>query len=455
MRIREFNARAVHGFMNFDIRFYDDLTFLTGINGSGKTTVVNAISALLSPSLLPLVNLQFESMQLAIRDDEQTDISIYARKEDGKLILSASVLDDELSVAPLPIDEDEAYLSYRERERIVDYYREFVAENSSHPVMKLYRELPTPMYLGIERRISEFLEPEGRVFRLTRRRRPPRLLSGPLDIGLYEAVDIAEMSYRRIQAKQRELTDELRTKLLLNALKYEEGGKSREYRIPKISDEEIEEKVTLTRQALQRLGVPPEEVGRHLQPFFNKLASLSALLEGVERPEEILQSDDEETRSALAEWFINYPQYVRITTIIEYVEDYINQSHEANSPIDRYLGIVNNFLADSHKKLRFDETGSLTVSFREDKEIPIESLSSGESQVVVIITQLSFNPAAQRANVFIVDEPELSLHVHWQELFVESIREANPDLQLILATHSPSIILDNTENCVDLSEVVL
>jgi predicted ATP-binding protein involved in virulence len=82
----------------------------------------------------------------------------------------------------------------------------------------------------------------------------------------------------------------------------------------------------------------------------------------------------------------------------------------------------------------------------------IHSLSSGEQQLVVILTHIAFNPAAQAANVLIIDEPELSLHVVWQEFFVDAIREVNPNLQLILATHSPSIVLDNTENCIDLIE---
>lgn len=451
MHIRDFKAKAVHGFMDFEISFNSDLTFLTGINGSGKTTVVNAISSLLSPSLLTLVNLDFESMAVHITNGDLTDVTLAARKDEGKLILSASAVADEFLVNPLPVEESETYLSYRERERIVDYYREFAAEHSSHPIMQLYKELPKPMYLGIERRISSFLEPEERPIR-SFRRRPPRLPAGPLDVGLFQAVDLAETSYRRLQAKHRELTDILRTQLLLNALTYEEAAQPRTFELPRITDDEITEKVNLTRQALQRLGVPPEEVAGHLQPFFSRLSDLSNILDRAQSPEEILQSDDEPSKQALTEWLINYPQYERISRIIEYVETFVDKSREVNTPINRYLGIVNNFLADSHKSLGFDETGSLIVHFRDDEEIPIETLSSGESQVVVIITQLSFSPAAQRANVFIVDEPELSLHVRWQELFVSSIREANQDLQLILATHSPSIILDQTDKCVDLSE---
>lgn len=70
----------------------------------------------------------------------------------------------------------------------------------------------------------------------------------------------------------------------------------------------------------------------------------------------------------------------------------------------------------------------------------------------MIITHLAFNPSAQLANVCIVDEPELSLHVEWQELFVDTLRAANPKVQLILATHSPSIIVDHIARCRDLGK---
>jgi predicted ATP-binding protein involved in virulence len=67
----------------------------------------------------------------------------------------------------------------------------------------------------------------------------------------------------------------------------------------------------------------------------------------------------------------------------------------------------------------------------------------------VILTHLAFNNQAKRANVLIIDEPELSLHLRWQELFVDAVTAASPGLQLILATHSPSIIGARIENCID------
>lgn len=77
-------------------------------------------------------------------------------------------------------------------------------------------------------------------------------------------------------------------------------------------------------------------------------------------------------------------------------------------------------------------------------------LSSGERQLFVLITTLMFVEDRKQANILIIDEPELSLHMKWQEMFVDSLVAANRDVQLILATHSPSIIYDKDSYCVDL-----
>ncbi|AWA06978.1 AAA family ATPase [Aeromonas hydrophila] len=42
--------------------------------------------------------------------------------------------------------------------------------------------------------------------------------------------------------------------------------------------------------------------------------------------------------------------------------------------------------------------------------------------------------------IYIADEPELSLHVKWQESLVENLRAINPSSQIIFATHSPDVV---------------
>lgn len=77
-----------------------------------------------------------------------------------------------------------------------------------------------------------------------------------------------------------------------------------------------------------------------------------------------------------------------------------------------------------------------------DRKIPLKSLSSGEKQLLQILLEVL--SAAQ--NSVIIDEPELSLHVNWQQQLVSSMRRINEDCQLLLASHSPEIMADVSDN---------
>jgi predicted ATP-binding protein involved in virulence len=69
MKLTRFSGTGIHGFLKFDVNFYDDLTFLYGINGSGKTTVLNSIVALITPSLHILAELEFREIRVEVENE--------------------------------------------------------------------------------------------------------------------------------------------------------------------------------------------------------------------------------------------------------------------------------------------------------------------------------------------------------------------------------------------------
>lgn len=44
--------------------------------------------------------------------------------------------------------------------------------------------------------------------------------------------------------------------------------------------------------------------------------------------------------------------------------------------------------------------------------------------------------------VLFMDEPEVSLHIDWQKRLIDLILELNPNVQIILTTHSPAVIMN-------------
>jgi len=56
--------------------------------------------------------------------------------------------------------------------------------------------------------------------------------------------------------------------------------------------------------------------------------------------------------------------------------------------------------------------------------------------------------------IFIADEPELSLHVLWQEKLISSLRGLNPNAQIISATHSPDIVGSLSKQAIDMESLI-
>lgn len=71
-------------------------------------------------------------------------------------------------------------------------------------------------------------------------------------------------------------------------------------------------------------------------------------------------------------------------------------------------------------------------------------LSSGEKQLLVILTTVLVQN--HEPYVLLMDEPEISLHIEWQQQLISLIRKLNPQSQLILSTHSPALIMDGWVN---------
>lgn len=451
MRLNRFRAEGVHGYLNFNVKFKRELSLLTGINGSGKTSAINAIMALLTPDLHSLSTLDFKTLSLEIvHEDAALTISATATEVGYELKVSNS--DRVLSVAKFIVDPDA--ISPKAAELEIEHFKELAATHSQHPVLQTISRLPTPMFLGLDRR-PKFTVDERRRFSPWRYPRSGRHPLAPTQSrSLIDAADLAATSNRDALIMTGRISDELRRDLLLNLLEFspEDIG-----RLSPPTPEEVEE-LTQIRRDLEAFPVifnlPSDQVRRRVTPFLDALQSAASILPPDIDVQDILKqsSSDRGLLEALVRWSSNRHQLKRIRVISRVVSEYNDRRASLQAPIKKYQDLVNKFLCDSGKSVHFDEDGYIYVNIDGvDGRKDISSLSSGEAQIFVILSHLSFSKAASQANVFIVDEPELSLHILWQEMFVDSVLEANPNIQYIMATHSPSVILDRTASCIDIS----
>lgn len=146
MRLTKFAASKVHGYIQFEVNFFEDLTFLIGLNGCGKTTALRLIMALLTPALDVLAELQFETASLTVQATAATPHVIAASRSEKHLSLTVTGIEDEyhLDLPSVGLDPSDP--------RRGELIQRLESDSRSHPVFKLIRSLPTPMFLGLERR---------------------------------------------------------------------------------------------------------------------------------------------------------------------------------------------------------------------------------------------------------------------------------------------------------------
>lgn len=107
-------------------------------------------------------------------------------------------------------------------------------------------------------------------------------------------------------------------------------------------------------------------------------------------------------------------------------------------PKTRFQDIVDSLFAETGKTIIRSEN---EISFnRMGQVISPYSLSAGEKQLLVILLTVLIEDA--QPYVLLMDEPEISMHIDWQKTLISHILALNPNLQIILTTHSPAVIMD-------------
>ncbi|MCM1355576.1 MAG: ATP-binding protein [Staphylococcus sp.] len=126
--------------------------------------------------------------------------------------------------------------------------------------------------------------------------------------------------------------------------------------------------------------------------------------------------------------------------------NYPELTEKINARIDTFFKLVNSIFSETGKEMMIDRNNNnLVFSINEShQKIQLDQLSSGEKQILLILMTVFLQE--EEPNVLLMDEPEISLHITWQDKLLGMMRELNPNCQLILTTHSPNIFADGWED---------
>lgn len=442
MRILKFEGTKVHDYLNIDVVFNPDLSIVTGVNGSGKTTAILLLQAILCPNIKDLISIPFEKLELDILY-LNIEYKIIVKTE--KNIISVSVNN---IVEPLKIDkrklEEFEYIQFKQKEGIEtnDYILKSI---SPHPVLDFIQELPSPIFIGLERRMDDsqtdkddFLM-ERRMFmnksthEISQYRRQYK---GTLGVSLLETEFLVQAMYKKLKKIEDGYTAAIQRQILLSYFDYITFDPKKD--LADLNNYN-EKRNLLSRQqeiedALRKIGYDSETFVQKLKPLFEKLETLI----------DSIKPQEEEKTSVSIEWLINRAQVDKLAKLVEIIDDYNNKTNKAFKPINKFIEIINSFIKDTGKKIYIDQVGHLFIKRPNGRDVSIDALSSGERQIVILFANVMFNryTSESHENILIIDEPELSLHIKWQEIFIETLLTASEKTQFILATHSPDIVGD-------------
>lgn len=147
--------------------------------------------------------------------------------------------------------------------------------------------------------------------------------------------------------------------------------------------------------------------------------------------------------------------------LMQYVEDSFEKLaifDDISAKFQLFLYIINKRF--KHKKLQIGRESGFTLKSTvlvndkgEYQTIPVNKLSSGEQNELVLFYELLFKSGPN--SLILIDEPEISLHISWQNSFIEDLREINRlnSIDILIATHSPDIISNNWDLKVELKGV--
>lgn len=426
MELIEIRVRGMHGFIDATVKLQNDIAIVVGVNGAGKTSLLNLTAHALRLNLPELLSANFERLSLKGRAGGSS-FEILAAKSVETLTLKLKRKNRVVEEIVLPIPRWEEHF-YQERSSRYAYDRAFrrVYEEIGGTKLAAFVQEFTRLTLV---RLDRTLFAEDKEGVIAIEAPSPKRPRGDFEDPAARVEAVVKQRYNdyRIQARQHheELTTQIVSLLFQVPSGFMVGRVTGGSAFTRPQLEVLRDKLTKV------LGGAGSALKKKIQDYFDFAT----------KAQERNASDGQQL--VVARMLFRSLEYPRLNGLSAAFEKYERDVASSFAQLKALREQINDFLKDSGKEIFYSEAEA-SLRFRLEGEgdpagRPITELSSGEKQIVIMLTYLAF--LAGRHSVFIVDEPELSLHLAWQRKLITSLSLLRPaSSQLILATHSPEIV---------------
>ncbi|WP_417602769.1 AAA family ATPase [Owenweeksia hongkongensis] len=407
-----------------DIKFGHSENFLIGVNGSGKTTIINLTAACIEADFYTLDRITYDTITVFLSDtkNKRSKSRIIVKKEENDKTPYQNILyqiftgkEKSFEIYLDDLEEDRIY-----RRRDYEHYLRFRnTEVHRKDLQHKLDELFNTSWLSIHR------------FRTNFRRNEERSHESLVDQKLMEFISNFTGYLNELNRSAKEETDKFQKYIFLSLLSTQTEAEI--FQTLRKIDLQKEKKSLAEVYSLFKVSEADykEKLDKYSNSFSNALQ----------------KSADDKISFDDAEYLIGMK---RIHSVVQQWQKLLNKQSVIFESRDNFMKVINDLL--QRKELIINERNELLVVTQSGKKFHPRHLSSGEKQLLIIFGETLLQRS--QAHIFIADEPELSLHIEWQEELVKSLKVLNPFAQMIFATHSPDIVgvfqdsVIKIENCI-------
>ena len=455
-RVTRIQVNKLFDEIDYDIVLDEEkpVGILIAPNGRGKTTILKLISFVVNPSydlFMEIKDIPFSSFVCHFSNGKRIELKqlptknkiMYDREADeldrnalahsGKNAVKR-INDFEYRILPSNREEDDCV-------RLSDFIKYKSGENGRHIDEDDYDLLdPDLLDLVPEKTVYKLVNPE------TSRRLFEIMLPRYIEKNLGDK-RVVFIETSRLQAKpliERRLSPSAERRLFDPLLKASNYIAHLVFR----ARENYNIEVSKAKDRLPRLFLENESAILPLDVFLEKWNKYTEELEkfrkiGLIGPSKGFISDKE-----IPHVYEKKKEF--LNTYLEAFQHTIEPLNDIYKRLNLFKTIFDERNRITHKTVKCGTTG--IELYCRDKLLELSDLSSGEKHDFIMFYNLIFR--ARENSLILVDEPEISLHIEWQESYLDHLIEickAN-HMQAIVATHSPNIVSSHYDCLLDMGE---
>lgn len=447
--ISKVSVEGLHDQFDVDLNFGPGLNIIYGKNGTGKTTILHLLANALELDFKRFAFLQFHRISIATSSGDVVELAKEKRTSVPTVTLNGRLTSFSDS-SPVLSDAEQASL----REALGGRPTYLPAFRS---VLERARTDAPAYYRPADRRDPEFEEIVEREYGALRELTPRG--ANPLS---YENRALQEEAAATAQKSTlcRQWFGRFVPVIRYPSVADVEDALTEEWRVAQLEVtrkeqrmfEEIFVKVFRTISGIEKPA--------SLENNENLLASIADLLKDQESQLATSESSDIYDTLLTAARSINSTS-VALRGIDNSLLDIYRQvlekrNTERRSAFQRsrdFEASVNKFL--DKKSLKIGQQGgsrprarsAVSVAAEGGHSYGLSALSSGERQILTMLYSASRTKFL--SGIFLIDEPELSLHIDWQRIVLRELHSQSSDRQIIACTHSPEVGADHMSETQD------